>query len=231
MKTITFLLTFLLTISLASAQKDSKDKSQPGGNKVQATEETNKNDQVPGKTNNNQDTRFQAGASGVKRSIAYKFSSPVTGTPADGSFMFDNSTISKVAYIIVNVKDLSGDDQGKWFRTWDDTTGAMARGQITLVEKDGKNVDVFDVSGLFSNSSGYWRIPVKYISGAMPENGGIYYYIFERIDHKKDQVVAQVIQPEIKPAEEPEPPVVEQKPAEEPKPPVVEQKPAEEPKT
>ncbi|MGE5420506.1 MAG: hypothetical protein ACM3UT_09990 [Chloroflexota bacterium] len=220
MKKIVFLLTFLITVSLASAQKDTKEKNQVGGNKAQSSEETKKT----------QETRFQAGASGVKRSIAYKFSSSVSGTPAYGSFRFDNNTVGKVTYLIVNVRDMTGDDQSKWFRTWDDTTGAMARGQITLVEQDGKNVDVFDVSGLFTDGNGFWRIPVKFISGSMPEEGATYYYIFERIDHKKDQVVAQVVQPEIKIPEEPRPPVVEVKPAGEPKPLVVEVKPAEEPK-
>ncbi len=237
MKKIAALLVILLTGATAFGQKASQDKNQP----------------VPA---GNRETKITPGASGVKRSIAYRFSTVTAAEkPGDGIFRFNSGTIEKVSYLIVDDIDMDGEDQSKWYSTWDDTTGAMARGQLTLVENDGKNMAKFDVTGLFADENGFWRIPVKYVSGIMPGSNTIYYYIFERIDHKKDQaekepvqiekqpdkdVIAEVIKPveqpkpaeEIKPVEQPKPaeevkPVEQPKPAEEIKP-VEQPKPAEE---
>src|SRR5574340_1255744 len=74
---------------------------------------------------NKQETKITPGASGVKRSIGYRFSSLVQpGNPGSGNFMFNSGTIDKVTYLIVNDIDITGDNQTKWYSTWDDTTGA-----------------------------------------------------------------------------------------------------------
>jgi hypothetical protein len=222
MKKTAILFIILFPILPAFPQKANQDKNQP--------------------SNKNQETKITPGASGVKRSIAYRFSSLLRAdNPGDGTFRFNSGTIASVSYMIVADNDISGEDQTKWYSTWDDTTGAMARGQITIVESEGKNTAKFDVAGLFARGNGFWKIPVRYVSGAMPENGAVYYYVFERIDHKKDQaekepskpdpnVIAEVVKPveEVKPVEQPKP-VEEVKPVEQPKP-VEEVKPVEQPK-
>ena len=214
----------------------STDKENKESGSVQTSAGQEKKDN-PG--NQPQDTKVTPGASGVKRSIGYSFSAVVIDDdPGKGVFRLNNESVSKATFMFVDDLDISGDDQSKWFSTWDDTTGATGRGQITLVESEGKGVVSYDVSGVFVDASGFWKIPVKHVSGTLPLKGATYYYVFERIDHKKDvaenvtKVVTPVEQPkpveEVKPVEEPKP-VEEVKPVEQPKP-VEEVKPVEQPK-
>ena len=170
MKNVVILSLFLLSSLCAIAQK------------TNSSENSQNNKKADGQT---QDTRYQEGASGVKRSISYKFSTIITDEdPGIGIFRYNNDSLSDITYIFVDVNDLSGEDQTKWYSTWDDTTGATGRGRINIVEYEGQNVNIFDVSGVFIKESGYWKIPVKYISGALPANGATYYYVFERIENK-----------------------------------------------
>ncbi len=181
------------------------------------------------------DIKITAGASGVRRSIGYRFSSTAADAdPGNGLFRYNNPAVSKVTWIFVDNNDISGEDQTNWYSTWNDTTGATARGSINIVEYEGKNVNIFNVTGVFIKGTGYWKIPVEYISGTLPVNGATYYYVFNRIAHKKPQPVQEpgpITQPPVVEQPKPvvEPPVVqEQKPVEVP-PVVQEQKPAEVP--
>jgi|GEM_PF-1671336 len=165
MKRIILLLVFLFIGIISYAQKDK-----------------NSNQGKP------QDTKITPGASGVKRSIGYRFSSITeVGDPGDGVFRYNNKNISSVTYLIVDKNDIKGEDQTKWYRTWDDTTGATGRGRLTLVELKGENVNVFDVTDVFIDGNGYWKFPVKYVSGKLPENDSVYFYVFERIAHSGGQ--------------------------------------------
>ncbi|MGE5406819.1 MAG: hypothetical protein ACM3NR_03815 [Methanosarcina sp.] len=167
---------------------------------------------------NNPDTKYTEDASGVKRSISYAFSSDANDAdPGNGTFKYNSANISKATFIYLDDNDLSGDDQTKWYKTWDDTTGATGRGQLNIVEKDGKNINVFYVTGVFTDENGYWKIPVEYVSGDIPAKGTTYFYIFNRISRKNidqtgkpEEVVKPVEQVVEKPVEQIIP-VVEQK--------------------
>ncbi len=169
-----------------------------------------------------QEIKITPGSSGVKRSIGYKFSAlPGDVDPGNGVFRYNNGTISKVVFIYVDDYDLAGEDQTKWYSTWDDTTGATARGSVSIVEYEGKNVNVFNVTGVLVRGTGYWKIPVEYISGTLPANGDTYYYVFNRIAHKKPQPVQEPQVAEApKPVQKPQETQPAQKPqvAETPKP-------------
>jgi hypothetical protein len=239
--TALFVFAFCSLIICAQVSKPSdnnKDKTQknPDSNASvinkdqEAQEDQNIKSQEDKKENQEkQDIKYTEDASGVRRSIHYKFSTlSVDGDPGTGIFRYNCDTVSKITWIFVDNNDLSGDDQTNWYSTWDKTTGATARGSISVVEYDGKNVMDFDFTGVFLDGKGYWKFPVMFISGQMPSDGAIYYYIFNRIDHKKlkpDQET-QVI-PEPKPVQEPQV-VDEPKPVQEPQ--VVEEpKPVQEP--
>ena len=141
-----------------------------------------------GQKNTSQNVHIVAGSSGVKRSIGYKFSAhPEDSDPGNGIFRYNNETVSKITYIIVDDKDLTGEDQANWYKTWDDTTGATARGELIIADIEGNIVNVFDVTGVFVDSEGFWKIPVKYASGVLPADGATYYYVFNRIAHKKNE--------------------------------------------
>lgn len=158
------------------------------------------------------DTKISPGASGVKRSIGYKFDENTEATnPGKGIFRYNSEKLPEISWIYVDNIDISGEDQTKWYSTWDDTTGAMGRGRISLAALEGKNIDVFDITGLFVLENSYWKIPVKYVSGSLPFTSATYYCIFERIENKKqdnDKVEKPENQPSIAEEKKPDQPAV-----------------------
>src|SRR4030043_505435 len=133
-------------------------------------------------------TKTTPNASGVKRSIGYKFSSIIEDKdPGSAIFRYNNKNAASVTYIFVDKYDIKGEDQTNWYETWEDTTGATGRGQLVLVELNGENVNVFDVTGVFIDGNGYWKFPVKYVSGKLPANDSVYFYVFNRIAHGRGQ--------------------------------------------
>jgi opacity protein-like surface antigen len=163
MKRIILFMLVSLIATVSYAQKDNSDKE---------------------KKEKDQDTKITPGASGVKRSIGYRFSSITNDSdPGKGVFRYNNKNISAVTFIIVDKNDIKGEDQTNWYSTWDKTTGATGRGRLTLVELEGNNVNVFDITDVFIDGKGYWKLPVEYVSGTLPQNDSVYYYVFERIAH------------------------------------------------
>jgi hypothetical protein len=135
-------------------------------------------------------------ASGVKRSIGYRFSSStVAGDPGNGVFRYDKGAAADIKYLFVDDIDISGEDQTKWYSTWDKNTGAAGRGGLTIADKDGKVIGLFNFTNVFNDADGFWKLPVEYISGNMPQDGTACYYVFDRISHQKPAVQ------EVKPAE------------------------------
>jgi len=163
MRTIILFLVFTLIGTVSYAQKNNTGKENKG---------------------KDQDTKIIPGASGVKRSIGYHFSSITdVSDPGEGVFRYNSKNITGVDFIIVDKNDIKGEDQTNWYETWDKTTGATGRGRLTLVELNGDNVNVFDVTDVFVDGNGYWKLPVEYVSGTLPLNDTVYYYVFERIAH------------------------------------------------
>ena len=131
-----------------------------------------------------ENTKVTPGASGVKRSIGYRFSTATADAdPGKGIFRYNNKNASDVSFIFVNDNDIKGDDQNKWYRTWEDSTGASGRGQILIVKLNSEVVNIFNFTDVFTDGDGYWKFPVKYVSGTVPANDSLYYYIFNRIAH------------------------------------------------
>jgi hypothetical protein len=136
------------------------------------------------------DTKITPGASGVKRSIGYKFSSiREDSAPGNGLFRFNSDTVSYVKWIYVDDNDIKGEDQTQWYSTWDDSTGATGRGQLIIVENESEDINtsinVFDITDVFIDADGYWKFPVSYVSGTSLRDGFTYYYVFKRIANSK----------------------------------------------
>ena len=137
----TLILCLALGISLSAQNKNNAD----NGKKTN-TDKVQDKDTGQGVS----DTKITPGASGVKRSIGYKFDNAVEASdPGQGVLRFNSEKLPEVSWIYLDVTDISGEDQNKWYSTWDDTTGAMGRGRISLAALEGKNIDVFDITGLF----------------------------------------------------------------------------------
>jgi hypothetical protein len=134
MKRLYVLYIFLLIGAVSFSQKkdssdntEDKNKKEETDGKVQTGNDQEKKsvqDQELSKEDKQiQDTRYQEGSSGVKRSISYKFSNAVIDNdPGNGVFRYNKDDITGITYIFLDDIDLSGEDQTKWYSTWDDTT-------------------------------------------------------------------------------------------------------------
>jgi len=180
MKSIFILLILLFIGNITFAQKIThSDTTLKRNQKVTVNENTpDKKDQK------SQEVHITPGSSSVKRGIGYKFSSlSGDGDPGTGVFRYNNSRVASVTSVFVDNIDISGEDETKWYSTWDQTTGASARGKITIADHEGKIVTVFNITGLLADRKGYWKIPVEYVTGQLPVDGSVYYYVFDRIAH------------------------------------------------
>ena len=154
------------------------------------------------------------GASGVKRSIGYKYSSlEKEEDPGNGIFRYNKNVISEIRYLFVDDIDLSGEDQTNWYSTWDKETGATGRGRITVADSEGEILTVFKITDVFTDENGFWKIPVEYQSGKLPEDGAVCYYVFDRVKNGDEDAppvqVTEVIPPVQVVVPEPVAPVAE----------------------
>ena len=228
MRQLIIVLLIIITGSVYGQKKESADTTLKRN-------QGNAQTQGQGNTTAGQEVHITPGSSGVKRSIGYRFSSQTSNSdPGEGTFRFDNPGIGGVSFMYIDNVDIAGDDQTQWYSTWEKETGASGRGGITIAEKSGKVVALVNITGVMTDAGGFWRVPVEVASGSIPVNGTIYYYVFERIRHRKEVPERPQTEPPVIVSEPPKPeeekPVVEApKPVEE-KPIVVPQppKPAEE---
>ena len=73
----------------------------------------------------------------------------------------------------------------------DPGTGIFRYNNGRVTDNEGKNVNVFNVIGVFINGKGFWKIPVEYVSGTLPANGSVYYYVFNCIANRGASGVAK----------------------------------------
>lgn len=100
--------------------------------------------------------------------VPYTFSTTTTNAdPGNGVIRYNNATIGSVTNIYIDNLNSLGTTQTAWYATWDDTTSSP-RGQITITHSGGTNV--FNVSGAVTANTGYYTIPVTFVSGTLPTN-------------------------------------------------------------
>lgn len=110
------------------------------------------------------------GLTGGKSSVTYTFSNSTGDTdPGAGTFRLDNGNVALVSFLYIDNFDSSGSSQTGWYATWDDaiTTGVV-KGYLTISAINSTNFTVLTVVGNIVNGSGYFKIPVAYISGSLP---------------------------------------------------------------
>ena len=180
MKSIIILLILLFIGNITFAQKLTHSDTT-----LKRNQNVTVNENIPDKKDQkSQEVHITPGSSSVKRGIGYKFSAlSGDGDPGAGVFRYNNSRVASVTSVFVDNIDISGEDETQWYSTWDQTTGASARGKITIADQEGKIVTVFNITGLLADRKGYWKIPVEYVTGQVPVDGSVYYYVFDRIAH------------------------------------------------
>lgn len=114
------------------------------------------------------------GAQGDKGGLRYNFSTTTTDSdPGQGVVRFNNATIGSVTFLYFDNLTVEGADVGaSYLATWG-AGAASPRG--TLIIKSNTNGDatvcIFSVTGAVTDGTGYRKVPVTYVSGALPSNG------------------------------------------------------------
>lgn len=122
------------------------------------------------------------GPMGPRNGIEYIFSTTVTDAdPGNGIFRYNNSAIVSVTFIYVDNIDNFGNTQTSWYDSWDDSTDGV-RGFLTIQSSSpsGLTANVFRITGNVTVASGYYKIPVSYVSGSIPSNESLLSIVFSR---------------------------------------------------
>ncbi len=108
---------------------------------------------------------------GDKGGVKYTWSSTTTDAdPGAGFIRYNNATIGSVTFIYISNTDGGGNTQTAWYDTWDDSTSTIEEGFLTINENLGPLVNIFKITGTPTVASGYYKIPVSYVSGAILAN-------------------------------------------------------------
>lgn len=114
------------------------------------------------------------GAQGDKGGLRYNFSTTITDSdPGQGVFRYNNGTIASVTQIFIDNLDVGGVDVSAFLDAWDDSTQLTARGYLVIKSNDNADatVNIWRISGAVTDGTGYRKVAVTYVSGALPGNG------------------------------------------------------------
>jgi hypothetical protein len=118
---------------------------------------------------------------GKPAGIEYIFDTGVVDSdPGAGKIKFDNATIGSVTFVYIDNVDASAINQTAWYDTFDDSTSTVIKGQLIFNTFNLGSV-VFDVTGAVTIASGYYKIPVTYVSGTIPTADTVLFANFYRV--------------------------------------------------
>jgi hypothetical protein len=112
------------------------------------------------------------GAQGDKGGLRFNFSTTVTDAdPGTGNFRYNNATIASVTSLFFDNLEANGTDVSAYLDTWDDSTSTI-KGIVVVKSNSNSDatVNVFRVTGAIVNGTGYRKVPVVHIAGALPAN-------------------------------------------------------------
>lgn len=120
------------------------------------------------------------GATGDKGGVKYAFSTTTTDAdPGNGVFRYNNATIASVTYIYIDNVDAAGVTQTSWYTSLDDSTSTN-KGQLIISGATTNLNNIFNITGAVINGTGYYKIPVSFVSGTLPTNAASYTIDFSR---------------------------------------------------
>jgi hypothetical protein len=122
------------------------------------------------------------GVTGASAGVKWSF---ITGTtdsdPSSGNFKFNSAVPLTVTNIYVSNTDKISASQFDWIGSWDDSTSATRAHIIISGESESKNY-VFAINGSVTSASGYYKVPVAYVSGStsIPTNNSNMLFVVTR---------------------------------------------------
>jgi hypothetical protein len=105
---------------------------------------------------------------GSRGNTRYNFSVSIADSdPGTGVIRYNSSTLGSVTELYIDDLSIGSTNSTAWYDTWDDSTSTI-KGYLTFQERDSlvnANVHVFAVTGSVVPATGYYKIPVQFISG------------------------------------------------------------------
>ena len=102
----------------------------------------------------------------------YTYSNVTTaGDPGSGGLRFNSITPASITTLRVDDLDSGAVDRSAWYETWDDYSGIEPVSGILSINVGGPAPLLLAVSGAVVDSTGYYTVPVQYVSGSLPVSG------------------------------------------------------------
>jgi len=118
---------------------------------------------------------------GEPAGIEYTFDTGVTDSdPGAGKIKFNNATIGSVTFLYIDNTDVASVNQTAWYDSFDDSTSTVIKGQLIFNTYNLGSI-VFNVTGAVTSATGYYKIPVAYVSGTLPVANTILFANFYRV--------------------------------------------------
>jgi hypothetical protein len=117
-----------------------------------------------------------AGSAGASVGFRYTFSTTTTDGISTAQIRFNNSTIGSVTFLYINDVDFNSGDNSTWLSSLNANNG----GRIAIKNGTNNRNIIFDVAGAPVDATTYYKIPVTYVSGALPSNGTALYLVDSR---------------------------------------------------
>lgn len=112
------------------------------------------------------------GVTGARGGSSFTFSTTTTDSdPGAGVLRYNNATIGSVTQLFIDDVNTGGTDLQAWYATWDDSTDG-SKGYVIVQPRDSTAgwQNIFLVTGAVTDDTGYFKIPVSYVSGTLPSN-------------------------------------------------------------
>jgi hypothetical protein len=117
---------------------------------------------------------------GEPAGIEYIFDTAISDSdPGAGKVRFNNATIGSVTFIYIDNVDVSSVNQTAWYDTFDDSSSTVIKGQLVFNTYN-LGTTVFQITGAVTVATGYYKIPVTYVSGTLPTVDAVLFASFYR---------------------------------------------------
>jgi hypothetical protein len=122
------------------------------------------------------------GATGPRSFPTFRFSSStVDEDPGTGQFRLNNATVASASQLFINKTSFTfAADFSSWISSWDDSTTSSDRGTLFISTTSGAIRTVLKVTSDVVVSGDYFKVPISYISGAIPLASSSYTIEFSR---------------------------------------------------
>jgi hypothetical protein len=113
------------------------------------------------------------GTQGDKGGLRYAFSTTTADAdPGQGVFRYNNATIASVTQIYIDNLTFEALDISAFLDAWDDSTTLASRGYLVIKSNANGDdtVNVWRITGAVVDGTGYRKVPVAHVSGALPGN-------------------------------------------------------------